>query len=233
MFKIFRVSTKNFEFGSSQSVDISFLSPLLFLSPFSLSLADSPLSARAGIQAQRACARCRAAPLPALARCPAAWPHAADAPPHLSAHAVLAAPCPLTHTPRQAHGDAPPRRRGAQTGRPCPAEPLTAASLHCRAPPTLPTPSLRPDPPSRPLSEHATARRARAAAPFFYSLLVLPSSPSPFASPKGVPPSHSAPLPFPSRAKPPQCQNTPPPTPLPPPLELTVEPLPPVPLGPN
>ncbi|KAG2607594.1 hypothetical protein PVAP13_4NG260611 [Panicum virgatum] len=103
-----------------KALTFSFLSPLLFLSPPSLSLSDSPLSARAGIQARRACARCRAAPLPAPARCPAASRcRAADAPPHLNAHAVLAAPCPLMHTPRQAHGDAPPRRRGAQTARPC------------------------------------------------------------------------------------------------------------------
>ena len=75
--------------------------------------------------------------------------------------------------------------------------------------------------------------RAHAAA----ALLLRPPLPAelslPLASPKGVPPSHSAPLPFPGQAKPPQCQNTPPPTPWPPPLELTVEPLPPVPLGPN
>src|SRR6185312_9482313 len=183
----------------------------------------------------RVCARCLTAPLPRpryLAA--AALPRrVADAPPLERARCPRRA-LPLTLTPRQEHGDAPPRRRGAQTGRPCPAEPRTAAGLHYRALLTPPNRSLRPDPPSRPPGEHATARpRARRRCPSSTPSPPCRALPPPFASPKGVPPSHSAPLPFPSRAKPPQCQNTPPPTPLPPPLELTVEPLPPVPLGPN
>ena len=165
MFKIFQVSTENLEFGSSPGVDNFFLSPLSSsLLSLSLSPADLPSLLCARAQAlERACARClavplprprcRAEPLPAPARCP------------LPGRAPLA-PSPLTRTPRQAHGDAPPRRRGAQTGRPCPAEPRTAAGLHYRALPTPPTRSLRPDPPSRPPGEHATARpRARRRCP--------------------------------------------------------------------
>jgi len=149
-----------------KALTISFSLHSLPLSSLSLSLspADLPSLLCARAQAlERACARClavplprprcRAEPLPAPARCP------------LPGRAPLA-PIPLTLTPRQEHGDAPPRRRGAQTGRPCPAEPRTAAGLHYRALPTPPTRSLRPDPPSRPPGEHATARpRARRRCP--------------------------------------------------------------------
>ena len=137
MFKIFRVSIENFEVWLSQTVDFLFSLSTPFFSLLSLSLADSPLSARAGVQARRACARCRAAPLPAPARCPAAWPRVADAPPHLSAHAVLAAPCPLTSARRRAAS--PPWH---PTGRPCTcrphATPPSSPRPRCVAAPLLP-----------------------------------------------------------------------------------------------
>jgi len=169
VFKIFRVSVENHEFELGQTVDLGFSLSTLFLSLLSLSPAGPSLSARAQtLERGRACAHCRATPLP-RPRCLAALlPRGAAplTPPPLERARRPRRALPLTLTPRQEHGDAPPRRRGAQTGRPCPAEPRTAAGLHYRALPTPPTRSLRPDPPSRPPGEHATARpRARRRCP--------------------------------------------------------------------
>src|SRR6185312_4545124 len=117
------------------------------------------------------------------------------------------------------------------------------AAMPCRAAdcgqPSIPRATDATKPPRCALARHQG--RSVSTPPHAAHAPPLPSSmppscralPSPFASPKGVPPSHSSPLPSPSRAAPPQCQNGAAAPPLPPPLELTVEPLPPVPLGPN
>ena len=61
MFKIFRVSTKNLEFGLSQTVDLGFLSPL----PSSLlSLSPSLTLPCPRAQAHKRAPRALAAPLP-------------------------------------------------------------------------------------------------------------------------------------------------------------------------
>ena len=203
MFKIFRVSIENLKFEPSQTADFFFLSPLSFSLPSLSSPLTLPSLLCARAQAlERACARCLAAPLP-RPRClaAAALPlRAADAPPLERARCPRRA-LPLTLTPRQEHGDAPPRRRGAQTGRPCPAEPRTAAGLHYRALLTPPNRSLRPDPPSRPPGEHATARpRARRRCPSSTPSPPCRALPPPLLRPRVFHPRTQ--LPSPSQAEP-------------------------------
>ena len=80
MFKIFRVSFENLEFGLSQTVDLGFSLSTPFFSLLSLSLAAPPLSARA--QALERAARALAVPLQLTALAAAALPPglAADSP---------------------------------------------------------------------------------------------------------------------------------------------------------
>jgi len=117
----------------------------------------------------------------------------------LSAHAVLAAPCPLTHTPRQEHGDAPPRRRGAQTaGRALP-EPLTAAGHQCHARTCHRSSQRPPRAAATVLLAHATRPSASAVAarPRARSSASLLPAPAPAALP--IPfhrRTHPCPLPF-------------------------------------
>ena len=162
----------------------------------------------------RSLRRCRGLAASLSPRCLAALPRrAADAPPHLSAHATRCRALPV-----DAHA-APSARRRAAIVAVAPKQASRALPSHGPRPDFI-TVRYRRHQPARcaltrlqgrlastppPGRAHAAATLLLRPSPF------LPSSPSPFASPKGVPPSHSAPLSFPSRAKPPQSQNALPP----------------------